>query len=51
MCDPEVLDSKLSESENSLPGNDDDFYIHDDEDVIIDFLDKSNPIVGLFEHL
>lgn len=47
MCDPES--ETVCQSENS--GNDDDFYIHDDEDVIIDFLDKSNPIVGLFEHL
>lgn len=42
----------LCESENSLPENnkeiisDDDFYLHqDDDDVIIEFLDKSNPIV------
>lgn len=51
----------LCESENSLPENnkeilsDDDFYLHqDDDDVIIEFLDKSNPIVGgsrLLEHL
>lgn len=47
----------LCESENSLPENnkeilnDDDFYYQDDDDVIIEFLDKSNPIVGGLEHL
>lgn len=63
MCDAEVETLKTNEresfceSENSLSENnkeiqsEDDFYYHDDDDVIIDFLDKSNPIVCLLEHL
>lgn len=45
---PENKETTSNQLNDDDYDDDDDFYIHDNDDVIIEFLDKSNPIVGDF---